>query len=236
MSLLSLVKSACRRIGVPPPNVVATASDPTVMQLFELAQEEGRELARFGDWRVLRKEKTFSTVAAATQVNAIPDDLDAFIDDTFWNRARRLRLYGPATPDEWQRWSAASTFPITGTFYLRGTSLLIQPTPAAGDTVAYEYRSNQWCQSSGGASQETWAADTDIGIISERLMGLGLIWRYQKTRGLEWQSRYDEYLFQVNQELAKDSPRRIMDMKDGGPPVRVPGVVIPDFSWDVTGS
>lgn len=235
MSLLTLVKSACRRIGVPPPNVVATASDPTVMQLYELAQEEGRELSRFGDWRVLRKEKTFTTVAAETQTDSpIPDDLNAFIDDTFWNRSRRLRMYGPASPQEWQMWKSANTFPVTGTFYLRGTSLLIQPTPAAGDTIAFEYRSSHWCQSAGSVSQETWAADTDTGIISERLMALGLIWRYLKTRGLEWQSSYDEYLYQVNQELAKDQPRRVIDMKEGGPPNRIPGVVVPDQSWDVT--
>jgi hypothetical protein len=234
MSLLSLVSSACRRIGVPSPNVVATASDATIAQIFELAQEEGRELARFGDWRSLRKEKTFITVAAETQTDPIPTDLNAFVDGTLWNRSRRLRLYGPATSAEWQMWKAGNTFPVTGTFYLRGTSFLIQPTPTAGDTIAYEYRSSFWCQSAGGVAQETWAADDDTGLISERLMALGIIWRYLKTRGLEWQSSYDEYEYQVHQELAKDQPRRTIDMKESGPPKRIPGVVVPDMDWTLT--
>lgn len=232
MSLLTMVKSACRRIGVPPPNVVATATDATVMQLLELANEEGEALARYGDWRVLRKEKTFLTVAAETQTNGtLPSDWAGFIDDTLWNRSRRLRLYGPASSEEWQRWKAASTFPVTGTFYLRGTAWLIQPTPPAGDTIAYEYRSANWCAASDGTAQSAWADDTDTGLISERLMSMGLIWRYKKGRGLEWEGDYDKYLFQAEQELAKDQPRRLVDMKDGGPPIRTPGLVVPEGAW-----
>ena len=112
--------------------------------LYELAQEEGRALSRYGDWKILRKEKTFTTVAAETQTDTpIPTDWDAFIDNTFWNRTRRIRLYGPLNPDDWQRYKAGSTFPITNCFTIRGTSWLIRPIPAAGDTIYYEYRSNQ---------------------------------------------------------------------------------------------
>jgi hypothetical protein len=234
MSLITLVKSACRRIGVPPPNVVATATDATVMQLLELANEEGTELARYGDWKALRKEKTFTTVAQEEQTNGtLPTDWAGFIDDTLWNRARRWKLYGPVSSEEWQRWKATSTFPVTNTFYLRGTSWLMQPVTPAGDTIAYEYRSANWCQSSGGTAQSAWASDTDTGLLSERLMALGLIWRYRFSRRMEWEPDYDKYIFQVEQELAKDQPRKIIDLKQGGPPTRVPGAVVPDGSWNL---
>lgn len=234
MSLLTMVQAAARRIGIPTPSVVATATDPTVLALFELAQEEGRQLARYGDWRALRKEKTFTTVAAETQTDTpIPADFAGFVDHTFWNRSRRERLYGPATAEEWQRWKSSVTFPVRGTFYLRGTSLLIQPTPTAGETIAYEYRSSYWCQSSGGTAQETWAADTDTGLISERLMGLGLIWRYKQNRGLDWQTDFDKYQFDVAQELGRDQPHRIINMGEGGPPTRIPGLVVPEGSWSI---
>jgi hypothetical protein len=231
MTLLSMVGSACKRIGLQTPSVVATATDATVLQLLEFAQQEGRELARFGDWRALRKEKTFTTVAAETQTDTpIPTDLGAFIDNTCWNRSNRLRLYGPATPEEWQRWKAASSFPITGTFYLRGTSFLIQPTPTAGQTIAYEYRSSHWCQSSGGTAQEYWAADTDTGLLSERLMGMGIIWRYKQSRGLEWQTDYDKYMFEVGEALAQDQPRRTMEL--GGERMAY-GITVPERSWNL---
>jgi hypothetical protein len=232
MTLLAMVQSAARRVGIPSPNVVATATDATVLQLLELAQEEGRQLARFGDWRALRKEKTFTTVAAETQTDTpIPTDLGAFIDNTFWNRSRREMLYGPATPEEWQMWKSQSTFPIYGTFYLRGTSLLIAPTPEAGETMAYEYRSSHWCQSSGGTAQEYWQADTDTGILSERLMGLGVIWRFKQSRGMEWQADYAKYEFEVQQALAADQPRRTLSMSDGGRIAR--GAAPPEGHWNL---
>lgn len=236
MSLLSMVKSACRRIGVAPPNVVATATDATVMQLLELANEEGEALAGYGDWKILRKEQTFLTVNAETQTNGtLPVDWSGFIDQTLWNRSRRRPLYGPATSEQWAAWKAGSTFPVTDTFYLRGTSWLMNPLTAVGDTIAYEYRSKNWCAASDGTGQPGWQADTDTGLLSERLMSLGLIWRYKKGRGLEWESDYDKYDFQVEVELAKDQPRRIIDMKSGAPHTRIPGVVVPDGSWNVTG-
>lgn len=231
MSLLTMVQSTARRIGIPTPSVVATATDPTVLALLELAQEEGRQLARFGDWQILRKEQTFTTVAAETQTGTLPTDWAGFIDDTIWNRSAHRRLFGPVSPQQWQEWKARSAFPVTDTFCIRGGTWLMNPTPAASQTVAYEYRSSYWCQSSGNVAQEAWAADTDTGLLSERLMGLGLIWRYKQTRGLDWQTDYDKYLFEVNQALATDQPRRIVDMKNEN--TYKFGISVPDMSWNL---
>lgn len=234
MTLLSMVRSVASRVGIPRPNVVATATDATVLQLLEFAQQEGQELARYGDWRVLRKEKTFTTVAAETQTDTpLPTDLAGFVDGTLWNRSTRRMLIGPIEPGLWQQYKAQTTFPVLDGFTLRGTSWLMQPTPTAGQTVAYEYRSANWCQSSGGTAQSSWAADTDTGVLDERLMGLGLLWRYKQGRGLEWQTDYDKYIFEVTSALTKDQPRKIIDMAMTGPPTRIPGVVIPEGSWNL---
>jgi hypothetical protein len=234
MTLLSMVRSSAVRIGIGRPNVIATATDATGLQLLEFAQQEGDELARYGDWRVLRKEKTFTTVAAETQTDTpIPTDWAGFLDETIWNRTRKEPLYGPVEPDQWQAWKAHSTFPVRDTFTLRGTSWLMQPTPTAGHTIAYEYRSANWCQSSGGTAQSAWAADTDTGILPERLMGLGLIWRYKQARGMLWETDFDKYMYEVDAALAKDKPRKIIDLRNGGPPQRVPGVTIPEGNWNL---
>lgn len=230
MTILSLVQSVCRRVGIPTPSVVVSATDDTVLRLLELAQEEGRELARFGDWRVLRKEKTFTTVAAETQTDTpIPADLGAWIDGTFWNRSANRRLVGPLTPEQWQTIKATSGPAATDSFYLRGTALLMQPVPAAGQICAYEYRSSYWCQSAGSVAQEAWAADTDTGILPERLMGMGLIWRFKQSRGLDWETDFSKYQFEINQALAADSPRSVIDMR--GERTIQRGVGVQEGSW-----
>ena len=236
MTVLSLIQSAARRIGVGRPSVAMTATDATVGLLVELAQEEGKQLARYGDWRVLRKEKTFTTVATEDQSSAspIPTDLDAFIDETFWNRNARRRLYGPFDSEQWQAWKATSTFPILDSFTLRGTSWLMDPIVAAGQTIAYEYRSKNWCQSAGGTAQSAWALDTDTGILSEDLMALGVIWRFRQNRRMEWQTDFDKYVFQVESALAIDRPRKIINLAHGGPIRRFPAIAIPEGSWNVS--
>lgn len=234
MSLLTIVQKAAVRVGVARPSVVATATDPTVRLLLELAQQEGEELARYGDWRVLRRENTFTTVNQEEQ-NGLPIDFAGIIDKTVWNRSARRRLWGPIDAAQWQAWKAQSTFPVTDTFTLRGTSWLIQPTPAADQTIAYEYRSSFWCLNFDGfTKQDAWATDFDTALISERLMRLGLIWRFKQARGLEWLTDHENYLNEVDGELARDRPRKIIDLKEGGPPRRVPGLVVPEGNWIVT--
>lgn len=233
MTVLSLIQSAARRIGVPRPSVAMTATDSTVGLLVELAQEEGQQLATYGDWQILRTEKTFSTVATENQSasDPIPDDLDAFIDETFWNRNARRRLYGPVDAEQWQAWKATSTFPITDTFTISGGSWRMNPVPAAGQTIAYEYRSKNWCQSASAVAQDAWVLDTDTGILSERLMALGVIWRFRQNRRMEWQTDFDKYQFQVETALAKDRPRKIINLAHGGPVRRFPAIAIPEGSW-----
>lgn len=231
MSLLTMVQAAARRIGIPTPTAVASASDATVLQLLEYAQEEGRQLARYGDWQILRKEKTFTTAATETQSGTLPTDFGGFIDGTIWNRTAHRKLYGPVSPQEWQQWKAQNAFPITDTFCIRGGSWLMNPTPTASQTVAYEYRSSYWCQTSGSVAQEAWAADSDTGLLSERLMGLGLIWRYKQGRGLDWQTDYDKYIFEVNQALGTDQPRRVIDLTDTG--TYKFGIAAPNMSWNL---
>lgn len=233
MTVLSLTRSAAIRIGLQQPSVLMTATDATGSLLRELAQEEGRALARYADWRALRKEHTFTTVAAETQTDTpIPADLAGFIDDTIWNRSARRRIFGPVTPEQWQAWKAASSFPVTDTFTLRGTSWLMQPVPTAGQSIAYEYRSSYWCQSSGGTAQEAWVADTDTALISERLIALGIVWRFRQNRRQEWETDYAKYEFELQAELAKDRPRTIIDMKSC-PPNRYPAIGTPDGSWNL---
>ena len=58
-----MIANVCRRVGQPVPNVVVTSTDATVQQMLSFANEEGTELMKYGDWRKLRKQKVFLTLA-----------------------------------------------------------------------------------------------------------------------------------------------------------------------------
>lgn len=226
-----MVQSSAVRIGVQKPSTVSSNTNIEVMELLEFAQEEGRELAKRGAWQVLRKEFTFATSAAETQSNYSITDLDRFIADTIWNRTRKLPLFGPLNPKEWQAIKSFSSSPITNSFTLRGGIFLMSPTPTAGDNVYGEYFSKNFCQSSGGTGQSSWAADTDTGVLDERIMGLGIIVRFKAAKGLDYSTDLAKYETQVQQALEQDKPDRAIDL--AGVRRSGPGIVIPEGSWNL---
>lgn len=232
MSLLTLVQNVCDRVGVTRPSSAYNSTDQQVLQLVSLAQQEGIELAKRHTWQVLTAEKTFTSIASETQTGAIPSDFDRIIDETFYNRTAKRKLKGPLTPQQWQFHKGAVATTLIEAFRIRGSAIMIAPTPSAGSTYAYEYVSKNWCESSGGTDQAAWAADTDTGILPEELMTLGVIWRWQRAKGLD----YDESFTTYERQLA------IAISRDGGKPTlsasrspdysaRLP--IIKDGSWSL---
>lgn len=205
MSLLSLIQSVSLRLALPKPSVVVGSADRQVMQLLDLANEEGDDLASRINWEALVEEKTFVTTATPAQASAVPADFDRFIPNSFFNRTTRRPMTGPITSRQWQ-WIQAQ--PVYSTVYLafreRTGSFLIAPTPPAGQTIAYEYVSKNWCQSNTNVGQSSWQADTDAGIVDEDLMKLGLRWRFLRAKGLDYSEEMTTYERQVEQAMARD--------------------------------
>lgn len=208
MSLLTIVQGACARLSLPvPTGVVTSTSDVTAQQMWRLANEEGRELSRRAAWKALLREQTFTTVATAAQTSALASDLDWIVPDTMWNRTSDRKVFGPVSPQDWQRLQAIPVGSIDLAYRIRATSLLMTPTPTAGETVAYEYVTNKWCQTSGGTAQTDWAADTDTALLDEELHTLGLVWRFKRAKGLDYSQEIQNYEVQVRQALLREGTR-----------------------------
>lgn len=232
MTLLSIIQGACDRSGLSRPPAVVSSTDQQVRELLALANEEGLQLSRRHDWQKLTKEATFTSVATETQTAMVPSDLDRFVNGTFWNRSQRRQFVGPLSPQEWQQIKAMTTGPIPENFRFRGSNILIQPVPTAGETFAFEYVSTQWCESSGGTDQSEWAADTDVALLPERLFVLGVTWRFKQLKGLPFTEDLAMYDGQVNQAILRDRPMRVLNMASASRDRR-PGIFVPDGDWNL---
>lgn len=208
MSLLTLCQAAARQLNVGVPSAIVNNTNENAALLLRLATEEGLSLMRRYPWQAITAEKTFTTVAADEQTSAIPDDYDRMIPETMFNRNTRRRVAGPLSAEEWQQTKASLVTYVNPTFRIRGDAILMSPNPPAGETIAYEYVSKNFCKSAGGTGQADWALDTDLGRIDEGLMTLGLIWRFRQVKGLSYADDIQMY------------ERRVADaeMRDGVKP------------------
>ena len=234
MSLLTLVQSVCRAPGltVQVPNAVATSGDNTILQLMGIANQEGKSLARRGAWQALENEATFTTVATAIQT-ALAANLSYIINDTIWNRTLKTALYGPLSPADYQAQLAATSVGPWARYRVRGGRILFLPTPTAGQTCVYEYITKAWCTDSTGATAKTaLSADSDVSLLDEFIMEMGMVWRWKQGKGLDYAEDFAKYEYLVADALGRDGSKPILDA-GGSEYGTFPGVFVTAGSWNL---
>jgi len=230
MSLLTLIQDAADLLGITRPATVVNNPDQQVRTLYALANEEGADLQSAYNWQALTAEFTFTTAAQQLQTAFIPADFDRWVNNSFWNRTTRRNLLGPVSPQVWQ---ALQAQPAYASVYLmwqqRQGQMYLFPAPPAGQTIAGNYISDYWAKSAGGAGQAKFLADTDTTYLSEQLMGLGLRWRFKKTKGLDYSEDFNTYERNKAQMMARDSGTTTIAI--GGKTAYPWGVNLPEGSF-----
>jgi hypothetical protein len=209
MTALSIIQTAAAWLSLPVPAAAFAATDQQTIQLRSLLNEEGLEVATWPDhaWTKLTKEQTFTTVATAVQSNAVASDFGRFCDGSMWDRTTDRPVWGPMSPQQWQQQMAGPTFTTMYLgFRIRGNDFLITPTPAAGDTIAYEYVSNLYVYASGDSTptKSAFSMDTDTCIFDETLMARGLRWRFLRAKGLDYSQEYQTWIELLQRFVARD--------------------------------
>lgn len=163
----------------------------------------------------------------------LPSDFQRPIDNTFWDRTNYWQMRGPLSPQQWQVYksSVIGTATIQRRYrfrYIQGqTRLSIDPTPFDnGSSLVFEYVSNAFCQSAAGVAQSQWLADDDIGVVSEYLMELEVIWRVLRRLGISYSDEQAEAERQIDKAVATDGAAAILSLA----PVAVPWLLGP---WSI---
>lgn len=232
MTCLSIIQSVSARLGLPKPAIAFSSQDLQTMQLLELLNEEGQELANRTNWTALNKQASFSTVATEAQgsINTLAPGYSFIINDTIWNRDLRRPVFGPRTPQEWQQQLA---FDINGpwsNFRIEEGVLRMFPVPTAGQQCVFEFASKNWVSTSTGSTASAWTSDIDTSLLDEQIMALGLIWRFRCAKGLPYGEDLDKYEKRVLNAMGRDGGRDSINLDDAKYDI-FPGVVVPSGSW-----
>jgi hypothetical protein len=103
-------------------------------------------------------------------------------------------------------------------FMIRKPILEVAPVP--NGTVTLEYISKSWVQSATGSPQATFLADTDVSVIPEDIIILGMKWRWRRMKGRPFDDEMAEYEAAVEYRARTDRSIRVSQ-------VAVPSVASP---------
>lgn len=234
MTLLTIINNAQDQLGLPRSASVMASTDQTTRTLRALSNVEGQSLQQRANWQNLNLETVHTALAQIDQgpLSTVMPGYKFMLGNTIWDRTLNIPIYGPLEPPQWQALvSMVVTGPYVG-YRIWGDHLWMYPAPTAGDEIAMEYASKNWCQSSGGTPQSAWAADSDTGKLDENLMTLGLVWRFQQSKGFAYADNKDMYETQVLQAIAREASRSTLNIGeyDG----YWPTAIAPQGNWPVT--
>lgn len=237
-TVLDEIQEFCEKMLLPVPSSVVNTADPNVRQIRALLLEAGNSIALRGEWSRLTHEEVHTTVAQEDQgsiYDITASSATAFRkikNETFWDRTDKLPIY-PINPIEWQRVKATIAAQPRYRYRLVRGRLLFTPTPPAGHSVAFEWVSKWWIQSSIGTIKERFTDNTDTFLVERELLKLGLTWRWKKAKGFDYTEEYEEYETRLSETLGHDVTRETVYMDQHEARVR-PGIWVPEYSWDVT--
>lgn len=174
----------------------ATSGDTQISrEMLDLSTEVATDIMRSHDWRDLTK--VHSIVADGVSAGyPKPADYDRMVGDDDIGGYRSL--------DGIDAWLDATQGNYTG----QGGWILLggqfQFAPALNGTVRFAYISNYFVRLADGTLTDAFTADDNEFLLDDRLLTLGLIWRWKAQKGLEYSEDLQTYELALAQAQVRD--------------------------------
>lgn len=238
--ILEIVREVASNLGIGRPNTATGSTDPQIVQLVSLASKVVQELCRSYDWQELIQECSFVTTGTEDQGKLVGGIIPAgkplrkIINNTLYNRTTRYEIGGPVSPSTWQGVKAVNTAAgFYAAFRLRGNHLLMTPPPAAGQSVYFEYVTENPISNAGGDTFKLkFDKDDDFPLVDSTLVKLGLAWRWKAAKGFDYAEDFNDYERARLDVMTGDGPKRVamLDRCTEFQEIR-PVVVVPISNW-----
>jgi hypothetical protein len=198
MTVLSVAQDVCLVIGLKQPVTLMSSTDRQTQELARVARDTASMIASAFDWQRLQKIHTLSG-DGASEAFALPSDFDRMLENaSMWSSRWTWAFNHIANPDEWLEMQVVPYSFINGNWIVFGGEFHVLPVMAETETLKFYYISNLLVQPEDGEPQETFKADGDTFVLSEKLLEYGMIWKWRENKGLP----YDEKKADFDAELA----------------------------------
>jgi hypothetical protein len=207
MSLLTLVSRAMVLCGQDAPAQVIGNADQMVTEFKTLSLIEGEELAEY-DWRNLKVATQFTGDGTTTLFDLPADFARLMPGERMWTDGNPVRSLTRVTDDEMLAAKVSLVDPIYPYWRLIGSQVEFYPAIETGTVVKTEYRRDNWITDVDGLTYKAeWTVDTDVAIVPERLISLGVVWRWKRMKGFDYADDKNDYQASVAREIGMDDPK-----------------------------
>jgi hypothetical protein len=188
MTLLEMVNAAVLEAGFSRYTQLFSSTNTEARQLTALANRELNTLKK-DDWNEL--VKTHVIPMTASNDYPLPSDFRNFTADTAWTNTRRFEF--PADKSMWYYFKASGVDTgIRPRMRIIDNALAID-NPDPGQDGYIEYISDSPVLSSLSVPKPKFSSDDDTLILNDELFVMGVKWRFEKVKGLDWQADFQEY-------------------------------------------
>ena len=233
-TVLKIVQTVARRVGIPVPSILVSSLDKQVIQLQALLDEIGQDLITRFKWQELTRRATFTSVATESQgtlISLLGVEPEAVKSATFWDDTEQRPLFGPLSDVEFQLQKALVPAGPAWQYRIQNNELLILPTMTAGHTISVIYRIKSWLINGSTYKQEI-SADDDEPLLDDKMITLGLLARWKEEKGLPYAENARRFESMVISKAIKSGTKPTLYL--GGPAQdAIPGIIIPRGNWSL---
>lgn len=210
MTVLTALQSAAIRLVGQRPSTFFGASGTFELELTDLANEVAADVAKYQDWQALIRLGTVTGDGTLTEFD-LPDDYDRMlvnadvVDLTSW-----FWGYHAFTDLNAFLYAEARDFNAApGGWVIYGNAIRFSPAPASAITATFPYITLNWAIDISTAGKPAFTADTDSFALPERLLTLGLVWRWRENKKLDASGDQEAFVKALDEYAAKDKGSRV---------------------------
>ena len=209
MTVLSAAQGAALRLLGRKPTTIFSSSNTFEMELADLATETAVAIAKEHEWQKLKALATL-TGDGTTEAFDLPSNYDRMVKDGNVHSSLYQTAYFSRVDslDDWVMIGDLLATASPGNWIIIGGQMNILPAMASNETARFYYIKNE-ITTTGGAS---FTSDADVFILPERLLTLGLIWRWRSQKRMEYSEDLQNYEIALSQEIARDRGARIISV------------------------
>lgn len=217
MAILTAMQSAAIRLMGQRPNAFFGASNNFELEIADLVNEVAEDIAASHDWQALISFHDITGDGEEADFD-LPSDYQRMLlnsdmlDSAGW--AWGYQRYGDINAFRYAQTHNFGASP--GGWAIYGGQFHFQPAPADAAVASFPYISKNFARDAATAEgKPAFTIDSDEFLLPERLLSLGLIWRWRENKKLDSTGDQEAFAKAISEYASRDKGSRVFRRGSG---------------------